>query len=147
MKITQDDYLKIAVWWGTNETLDSERLNLLRGILLMGEMSKFLAVGQDFYPSTGFPIKVQGKGEQSTPGGWNNFLTFLVRREMPSKWFWQIILLDTVLIELFQISHNWVTECTLQAVFLLKLIQKLLDFFPICRISQCDISIQQKGKV
>ena len=29
---------------------------------------------------------------------------------------------DLVLIELFQISHNCVTECTLQAKFLLKLI-------------------------
>ena len=29
---------------------------------------------------------------------------------------------DLTLIELFQISHNCVTECTLQAKFLLKLI-------------------------
>ena len=49
----------------------------------MGKMSKFLAVGQDFSSSPGFSIKVQGKGEQSTPGGYNNFVTFLVRREMP----------------------------------------------------------------
>ena len=28
----------------------------------MGEMSKFLAVGYDFFPSLGLPIKVQGKG-------------------------------------------------------------------------------------
>ena len=32
------------------------------------------------------------------------------------------VLRDLVLIELFQISHNCVTECTLQAKFLLKLI-------------------------
>ena len=38
-------------------------LNLLRGIFLMGEMSKFLAVGEEFFPSTGFPIKVQEKGK------------------------------------------------------------------------------------
>ena len=31
------------------------------------------------------------------------------------------VLRDLVLIELFQISHNCVTECTLQAKFLLKL--------------------------
>ena len=29
------------------------------------------------------PIKVQGKGEQPTPGECNNFVTILVRREMP----------------------------------------------------------------
>ena len=48
----------------------------------MGVMSKFLTVDLDFLPSPGFPIKVQGKGKQSTPGGCNNFLTFLVRREV-----------------------------------------------------------------
>ena len=58
------------------------------------------------------------KGEQSIPGGCNNFITFL-RREMPD-----MILGDNpaghgfVLIEFFQISHNCVTECTLQAKFL-----------------------------
>ena len=63
--------------------LTAKDLNLFRGILLMGQMSKFLAVGHDFSQSTGLPVKVQGKGEQSTPGGCNNFVTFLVRREMP----------------------------------------------------------------
>ena len=49
----------------------------------MGEMSNFLTVGQDFPPSPGSPTKVQGKvGEQSTPEGCNNLLTFLVRREI-----------------------------------------------------------------
>ena len=62
--------------------LTAKDLNLLRGISLMGQMSRFLAVGYDFSPSAGLPIKVQGKGEQSTPGGCNSFVTFLVRREM-----------------------------------------------------------------
>ena len=49
----------------------------------MGEMSNFLTVGQDFPPSPGSSAKVQGKvGEQSTPEWCNNFLTFLVRREI-----------------------------------------------------------------
>ena len=72
-------------------------LNLLRGIFLMGEMSNFLAVGYDFPPYPGFPIKVQGKKGQSTTRGCNNFLTFLVRMEITGVWFWNIILLDTVL--------------------------------------------------
>ena len=49
----------------------------------MGEMSKFLAVGQDFSPSSGFPIKFQGKGEHPTPCECNDIVTFFVRREMP----------------------------------------------------------------
>ena len=49
----------------------------------MREMSKFLVVGQDFSPSPRLPIKVQGKGKQSTPSGGNNFVTFLGTRETP----------------------------------------------------------------
>ena len=37
------------------------------------------------------------------------------------------VLRDLILIEVFQISHNFVTEFTLQAKFLLKIIQKLLE--------------------
>ena len=48
----------------------------------MAEMSKFLAVRKGFFLFPGFPIKVQGKGEQSTPGGSNIFVTLLVRRQM-----------------------------------------------------------------
>ena len=35
-----------------------EEVNLLRGIFLVEEMSKFLAVGWDSSPSPGFPINV-----------------------------------------------------------------------------------------
>ena len=31
MKIAQDDYLKIAVWLGRNETFDSERFKSIKG--------------------------------------------------------------------------------------------------------------------
>ena len=31
MKIPYDDYLEIAVWWGTNETFDSERFQSFKG--------------------------------------------------------------------------------------------------------------------
>ena len=66
----------------------AEDVNLLRGIFLVRDMSKFLAVGRDSAPSPGFPIKVQGKEEgQSTPGGGNKATskdgTFLVRRGIP----------------------------------------------------------------
>ena len=64
--------------------LTAKYLNLLREIFLMREMSKFLAVGWDCSPSPGLPIKVQRKEEQSTPGGCNNFVTFLLKKEMPN---------------------------------------------------------------
>ena len=61
--------------------------NLLSGIFLLGEMRKFLAVRYDSLPSPGFPIRVQRKGEQSTPGGCNKATskegTFLIRGEIP----------------------------------------------------------------
>ena len=63
--------------------LIAKDLSLFREIFFMGEMSKFLAVRQDFSPSPGLPIKVQGKRWQSTPDGCNNFLTLLVRNEIP----------------------------------------------------------------
>ena len=55
---------------------------------------------------------------------------------------------DLVLIEVFQISHNCVTECTLQAKFLLKLLSTSYSrFFPnMWNFPICDIFIQQKGK-
>ena len=55
---------------------------------------------------------------------------------------------DLVLIEFFQISHNCVTECMLQAKFLLKLIQKLLEipFHLICGISQYVIFLSNRGE-
>ena len=31
VKITKDDYLKIAVWWGKSETFDSERFQSIKG--------------------------------------------------------------------------------------------------------------------
>ena len=96
MKIAQDDYLKIAHRWRRNKTFDSQ---IFKSILLMGEMSKFLAVRQDFSPSPEFPTKVQEKEEQFTPGGCNNFVIFLVRTEMSGITFWDVILLDTVYIK------------------------------------------------
>ena len=43
--------------------LITEDVNLLKGIFLVGEISKFLAIGWDFPPSPGFPINVYGRNE------------------------------------------------------------------------------------
>ena len=103
--------------------LTAKDLNLLRGFFWWGKWVTFWILGRIFPHPQGYPWRFRGKGNQSIPGGCNNFVTFLVSREMPSIWFWKIILLrDLAVIELFQISHNCVTECTLQAKFLLRFI-------------------------
>ena len=70
----------------------------------------------------------KGSGERGTVHTWwvQQFFDIFVKKGDT----WHVILgdnhcfilRDLVLIELFQISHNCVTECTLQAKFLLKLI-------------------------
>ena len=47
--------------------LTAKDLSLLRGVFVMWQMSKFLAIGQDFSSSPGFPIKVLGKGLPVSP--------------------------------------------------------------------------------
>ena len=89
----------------------------------MGEMSKFLAIGQDFSPSPGLPMKVQGKGEPVHTWWVQQFCDIFGKKGDA----WHMILGDNPTqglscIELFQISHNCVTECMLQAKFLLKLV-------------------------
>ena len=75
-------------------------------------------------------MKVQGKGEPVHNTWWVQQFCDIFGKKGDT---WHMILgdnpaghgfvlRDLVLIELFQISHNCVTECTLQAKFLLKLI-------------------------
>ena len=47
----------------------------------MGKVNTFLGAEYDFSPSQGISIKVMGKEGESTPGGCNNILTFLLRME------------------------------------------------------------------
>ena len=117
----------------------------------MGQMSKFLAIRQDFSLSPGFPIKVLGKGEQSTPDGCNNFVKFLVRRE--NAWHMILednpaghgfVLKDLVLIELFQISHNGMHA---SGKMFVKSYQRYLFSRNMWNFPICYIFIQQKGKV
>ena len=111
--------------------LIAKNLHLLRGIFLMEEMSNFLAVGQDFPSSSGFAIKVQGK--KGTVHTWWVQQVFDIFGKKGDTWCMILgdnpaghgfVLKDLVLIELFRISHNCVTECMLQAKSLLKFISK-----------------------
>ena len=88
----------------------------------MGERSTFLAVGLDFFPSPRLPIKVWTY--------WVQQFSDIFGKKVDA-WYMifgdnhaghGFVLRDIVLTELFQINHNCVTECTLQAKVLLKLI-------------------------
>ena len=93
----------------------------------MGEMSKFLAVG--IFPIPRVTHKGSGKGGTVQTWWLQQFCDIFGKKGDA----WHMILGDNptghgfvlrelVLIELVQINHNCVTECTLQARFLLKLI-------------------------
>ena len=102
----------------------------------MGEMNKFLTVGQDFLPSPGFRIKVQGKG--GTVHTWWVEQFFDIFGKKGDNWHMilgdnpagdTLVLMDFVLIELFQISHNSLTECTLQAkIFVKSYLKAIRDY-------------------
>ena len=77
--------------------LTAKDLNLLNLFFWWGKWIIFWLVGGIFPHPQGFPQRFRGKGEQSTLGGCNDFVTFLVKREMFDIWFWEIILLDTLL--------------------------------------------------
>ena len=85
----------------------------------MGQISKFLAAGQDFFSSPGFPINIQGKGVAVHTWWVQQFCDSfcekgdvynMVLGENPAGY--GFVLRDLVSIELFQIGHNCVTECT-----------------------------------
>ena len=75
-------------------------VNLLKGSVLVGKVSMFLAVGWDS-PLIPRAPKVRVKGKQSTSGGGNKVTsreeTFLVRMGIQDVYFWEIIRLGTVL--------------------------------------------------
>ena len=63
MKIAYDDYLKIAVWGGRNETFDSQRLKSIKWDFSDGGNEKIFGYWVGFFPSPRLPMKVQGNGE------------------------------------------------------------------------------------
>ena len=74
--------MKIAVLWGRNETFDSERFKSIKRDFSDGGNEYFWLLGRIFYHPQDYSRKFRGRGNQSIPGGWNNFVTFLVRREI-----------------------------------------------------------------
>ena len=68
--------------------LIAKDVNLLRGVFLVGEVSKFLAVGWDSPLSPGFPIKVYGDNVGFNPAGHCFVLRDLVPMTFSNKaWF------------------------------------------------------------
>ena len=97
----------------------------------------------------------KGSGERGTFHTWWVKQLFDIFVKKGDNWYVIMgdnhcfILRDLVLIELFQISHNCVTECMLQAKVLLKLVLKLIKipFFPTCGIYQYVIFLSNiRGK-
>ena len=95
-------------------------------------------------------MKVQGKGEPVHTWWVQQFCDIFGKKGDSWHRFWEIILRDLAVIELFQISHNCATECTLQANSFVKTYLKAIRdtfFLKMWNFSICDISIQQKKKV
>ena len=97
-------------------------------------MSKCLAFGQDFFPIP--RVSHKGSGEGGTVHTWwvQQFCDIFGKKGDARHMLLGdnpvghgFVLRNLILIELFQISHNFVTEFILQAKFLLKIIQKLLE--------------------
>ena len=119
MMIARDDYLKIGVWWETNQNFDSKTFKSIKGNFYDGENKQIFGCWAGYFPIPVFFIQVQGKGEQLTPGGVQQFCHIFGNKCDAWRMILEdnsaghgFVLRDLVLIELFQISHNCVTECT-----------------------------------
>ena len=75
--------------------LIKEEVNLLRGIFLVWEMSKFLAIGWDSSPSPGFPMfrgEDEGGGWGIIPGDNPAGKCFVLRNLVPTSFFKQVMI-------------------------------------------------------
>ena len=68
MKIAQDDYLKIAVLWGRNETFDRERFKPIKGNFSDGGNEKIVGRQVGFFPIP--RVTHKGSGEGGTVHTW-----------------------------------------------------------------------------
>ena len=129
MKVALGDYLKIAIWWGRNETFDNERFKSIKGNFSDGGNEEMFGCWVGFSPTT--RVSHNGSGEGGTVHTWWVQQFFDI---FDMKWdTWRMILgfnpagncfvsSNLVLIEHFQISHNCITEWMLQEKFLLKFV-------------------------
>ena len=129
MKVALGDYLKIAIWWGRNETFDNERFKSIKGDFSDGGNEQIFGCWVGF---SSIP-RVSRKDSEKEWGKVHTWRVqfFNIFSKKGDTWHMILgdnpaghcfVLRDLVLIELFQISHNCVTECMLQAKFLLKLV-------------------------
>ena len=118
---------KFAVW-EEMKLLIAKDVNLLREIFLMGEKSNFWLLARIFSIPRTLHI---GSGQGGAVHTWCVQQFCDIFNKKGDAWHMILgdnptghgfVLRDLVLTEDFQISHNCVTECTLQAKFLLKFI-------------------------
>ena len=62
MKIAKDNYLKTTVWWGRNETFDSERFKSIKGNFSDGGNEQIFGCWVGFFPIPRASHKSSGEG-------------------------------------------------------------------------------------
>ena len=62
MKIAYDDYLTISVWWGRNETFDSEKSKPMKGDFSDGGNKQILGCWVGSFPISRVAHKGAGEG-------------------------------------------------------------------------------------
>ena len=124
MKVGYGDYLKIAIWWGRNETFNSKKFKSIIGYFSDGGNEYIFGVWVGIFPIP--RVSHKGWRERGTVHAlWvQQFFDIFVKKR--DTWHMILgdnpprhcfVLRDLILIEFFQISHNCVTECMLQADF------------------------------
>ena len=111
--------MKIAIWWGRNETFDNERFESVKEDFSDGgnEYSFDCWVGFFSIPRVSHIVS---ESQLCDIFGKTGDALHMILWDNPARH--GSVLRGLILIELLQISHNCVTECTLQAKFFLKLI-------------------------
>ena len=117
MKFTQGDYFRIFVWWGRNGTSDRQRLKFIKGNFPDGvnEQTFGCCLGFCYYSR----VSHKGSEEGRTNHTWWVLQFFAIFGKKGNTWRMILeynptghcfVIWDLVLIEIFQIDHNWDTE-------------------------------------
>ena len=116
MEVAQGDYLKIGICWGRNETFDSERFKSIKRNFSDGKNELIFGSWVRFFPIP--RVSHKGSVEGRTVHTWWVKQYFDIFGKKEDTWRMILgynsghcfVLRDLVLIELFKISHNCVTE-------------------------------------
>ena len=105
-----DDYLKIAVWWGRNETFDSKRSKSIKEDFSAGRNEYVFGCWVGFFPIPRTTHKISGEGATVHTWWVQQFCGIFGKRKRGDAWHMVLgespaghdfVLRDLVLIELF----------------------------------------------